>query len=182
MSKFLDNYSIQRTLRKQSGDIHQLICNGNSFICTNFGIAVFLHFGVNKDGPEIDQRVSSIIMKYVTHSFSIKQAVHYSQLYVLGRFCQFDYKQKNVLIYNATSPPDYNLQNFNASTYLYAGGCDAVCDEKDVDNLKEVLVNVKKYKKLRNYNHMDLTYGKNTRKDLYNDVLKAMNGERVARG
>jgi hypothetical protein len=138
--------------------------------------------GVNKDGPEIDYRVLPIIMKYLTHSISIKQTIHYSQLYLLGRFCQFDYKQKNVLIYNSTSPPDYNLQNFNVSTYLYAGGCDALCDEKDVDNLKEVLVNVKKYKKLGNYNHVDLVYGRNTRKDIFNDVLKAMNGEKVSRG
>lgn len=43
-----------------------------------------------------------------------------------GKFQQFDYGEKNLKIYNSTSPPDYELQNIKAPTFIYHGKQDLV--------------------------------------------------------
>lgn len=80
-------------------------------------------------------------------------------------------------VYNSSAPPSYNLNNVKAPMYIYSGSCDLMVAETDIEHLKEVLPNVKVYKSFKNFNHCDFNYGKNTRALLFEDILKAMNGE-----
>jgi len=46
--------------------------------------------------------------------------VHLAQEYNSGRFRQFDYgRAKNLQIYNASEPPDYNLANITMPVALF---------------------------------------------------------------
>lgn len=130
--------------------------------------------GFNKGEEELDTRILPSYLEHVAHSISIKQILHYIQISRSGTFSQFDYGNRNMQVYNSTAAPQYPLQNVKAPTFIYAGSCDMIVSERDVEHLSEVLLNVKKYKVFKNYNHCDFMYGKNSRPLLFNDILKAM--------
>ena len=133
--------------------------------------------GSNTGELQLDTRILADYIKHIAHTVSIKQVNHFFQLHSSGKFRQYDYQQGNQKIYNSSSPPDYNLSNVKAPTYLYSGRCDALVSELDVQTLRELLPNVKKYKSIRNYNHCDFNYGKNSREVLFHDIVKTMNSE-----
>jgi lysosomal acid lipase/cholesteryl ester hydrolase len=109
---------------------------------------------------------------------SLKQQIHFFQLSKSGRFQQFDYYDKNMEIYNQSKPPDYDLKLVLAPIYIYAGRLDALVAEKDVEHLRDVLPNVKKYQVLPTYDHTDFIFGKTSRSDVYEGMMKAMNSEK----
>lgn len=47
------------------------------------------------------------------------QLTHYYQNMINDDFRMFDYKNKNLIVYNTTKPPEYNLENVVAPLYLY---------------------------------------------------------------
>ena len=94
-------------------------------------------------------------------------------MHLSGKFRQYDYQDKNPNFYNTSQPPEYNLKNVKSPIYLYSGECDALISEIDVRHLKEVLSNVKLHRSVKNYNHCDFNYGKNSRSILFMDILKA---------
>lgn len=142
------------------------------------GATLSMICGQNKNGLELDTQVLPDFLQHIAHAVSIKQMNHYLQLYSSGKFQQYDYKERNVKIYNSTHPPSYNLSRVEIPIYLYSGGCDLMVAERDVERLKESLANVPKYQVVRNYNHCDFNYGKNSRSLLYEDIVKAINIER----
>lgn len=44
---------------------------------------------------------------------------------------------------------------------------------QDIETLRDRLPNVQQYRIMRNWNHLDFTYGKNARKYLYKDILQS---------
>lgn len=51
---------------------------------------------------------------------SVKTLMHYVQGYQSGKFRQYDYDQaKNLMIYNAVEPPDYDLANITIPIALF---------------------------------------------------------------
>jgi lysosomal acid lipase/cholesteryl ester hydrolase len=50
---------------------------------------------------------------------SIKQLIHYIQLYKSGKFQRFDYESHNHYHYGISVPPEYELKNVTVPTYLY---------------------------------------------------------------
>lgn len=54
------------------------------------------------------------------------QFTHFVQSMLSGKFRQYDYKKKNMKIYNSTSPPEYDLNNVKVAIYLYHGEDDAI--------------------------------------------------------
>lgn len=165
-------------ITNDSDSITEVICG------TAFGInlsEVFCKFllsaicGWNKNGPEADSRIFPKSGGRLVHSVSTKQILHYFQCYIREKFSQYDYGDRNMEIYNASQPPDYPLELIKTPVFLYAGLCDTIVAEGDVDLLSEVLPNVKKYKKIENYNHCDFSVGKNSRPILFNEILEAMN-------
>jgi lysosomal acid lipase/cholesteryl ester hydrolase len=135
--------------------------------------------GVNKNGSEMDERILPDYLKHIAHAVSLKQPNHYFQLYSHGGFQQYDCGLGNMLKYNQSTPPKYDLNKVKAPIYIYAGGCDMLVSQHDIENLKEILPNVRKYRVLSNYNHCDFNYGKNSRSILFEGILKSMNLERL---
>lgn len=80
-------------------------------------------------------------------------------------------------IYNSTQPPEYDLSSIKAPIYLYTGQRDIVVGVKDVGRLYNTLPNAKDFKIIKNFAHLDFTYGKNARKYVYFDILQSMERE-----
>lgn len=93
-----------------------------------------------------------------------------------GKFQQFDFgRDKNLKIYNSPDPPEYNLKNVTAPIYLYSASEDLLVDPRDVEKLENLLPNVKCYKKIEDWNHMDMLLGKNARKVIYEKIVQSLN-------
>lgn len=150
-------------------------CPQNEMFCK---LMYSIIMGKNKNGDECDWRIFKYHHKFLSTTMSMKQLLHYAQLFETDSFRQYDYDSDvNRKIYKSPTPPDYNLKNIKTSVYLYAGAQDAVVGIEDVEHLKHELPNVKKYKRLSNYNHGDLVYGRKSREDIYNDILKAFDND-----
>lgn len=155
--------------------VNSFLCQPNSLmldVCTNI---ISMVCGKNDNGTEIDTKVIPLLTKYISHAISTKQIHHYIQLYQSGKFQHYNYQSDNKMIYNQTFPPEYPLKKVNASIYLYSGVNDLLVAEKDIDRLREVLPNVIRYKSIKNYNHCDYQYGRNSRKVLFHSILKYIN-------
>lgn len=163
--------------RKSASLVNRAVCQENSFALGLCEASIQTVCGQNKEALEIDTRILPTIFNHMSHSASIKQMLHFLQLFKNGGFRQYDHQRKNMKVYNSSTPPSYNLDNIKAPTYLYSGSCDLMVAEKDIEHLREVLPNVKLYKNFKNFNHCDFNYGKNTRSLLFENILKAMNGE-----
>lgn len=59
----------------------------------------------------------------------MKQLVHFMQSMSSGKFRKFDYKMLNIKLYNATSPPEYNIQSITVPIYLYHAVEDAIASK-----------------------------------------------------
>lgn len=134
--------------------------------------------GGNAIGPESDSRFLHDGLEKLTHSFSVKQFLHYFQSFISQKFSQYDFgEDRNMELYNTTKPPEYPLENIKTPIFLYAGLKDLVVAEEDLDYISGILRNVKKYKKIFNYNHCDFATAKNSRELVFNEILEAMNAE-----
>lgn len=61
-----------------------------------------------------------MILSHDPAGASTKTLVHFSQGIQSGKFRQYDYgHEKNLLIYNTTEPPDYNLTNITVPIALF---------------------------------------------------------------
>jgi len=122
-------------------------------------------------------KLQSILATLVNHAsprVSINQLSHYVQSMQTGKFRQFDHRQMNWAYYNSSTPPDYQLKNVVSPIYLYQAAEDLLISRLDVEHLRDELPNVMQYRIIPNWNHVDFTYGRNSRKVLYLDILAAM--------
>jgi hypothetical protein len=60
----------------------------------------------------------------------MRQIIHYFQLLFSGRFRNYDFKSDNMLHYNTTSPPDYDIENIVTPLHLYHGAADEMIGRK----------------------------------------------------
>jgi lysosomal acid lipase/cholesteryl ester hydrolase len=169
------DFFAQTNLVDYASKIQKMMCSPSAGVCES---GMSLICGQNVGEVQLDSRILPDYMKHIAHAISIKQVNHYFQLFTSGKFRQYDYQARNHVKYNSTLPPDYNLQNVKAPVYMYSGGCDAIVSEIDIQNLRERLPNIKKYKSFRNFNHCDFNYGKYTRSILYEDILRWIDSER----
>jgi hypothetical protein len=104
----------------------------------------------------------------------MKQLIHFLQLHLSGKFHQFDHGEQNQEIYNSSHAPDYDLRNVIVPSFLYSTAEDILVSHKDVEYLKNSLPNAENHEIIPNFNHCDVTIGRNARKVLYENILKMM--------
>lgn len=198
-SRFSDNFNFF-SLVDYSTKIIETYCPVSAFnsltYCTNLW---FFLFGRNLDQTEIDPEMLLLVPEYISPTASLRQWNHFLQLSEGGTFKSFDFKSETSSFNNFKSPTDYNLANVKVPIYFYHAAEDlvvsrAVCSSvsfkglkqqltlklslQDVERLKSTLTtNVREYKIIPNWNHMDFVYSLNARILLYNNILTAMNNE-----
>lgn len=94
-------------------------------------------FGGNKtvDVNLVDSEFIPEIIPYLSPRVSVMQLTHYYQNMISGKFQEFDYKDKNFLIYKSATPREYDLKKVTASIYFYHAANDNLVTE-EVNNLQ----------------------------------------------
>lgn len=116
------------------------------------------------DVAEITPSIFDAVIQYYPAATSRKNLYHWSQIGLRGRFSRFDYRgERNLLEYNSSLPPDYDLSKVSMPIVLLAGSNDKVSLIENVNILSQKLPNVVKYivigRKLMN--HLDYVWGEN---------------------
>ena len=86
----------------------------------------------------------------------------------------FGVPSENVLHYNQTTPPIYDLTQVKVPVALYSGTNDWLADPTDVDFLRKVLPNIVDNLIVDIYNHQDFVWAVNTREVIYDRMLELM--------
>lgn len=162
--------------------------------CTNLW---FFLFGRNINQTEIQSNVLLEIPNFISPTASLMQWNHFLQLGQSGKFQTFDNRGDDAERNSYSSPSEYTLSNVKVPMFLYHAAEDLVVSRavsfsiskllsatakiissQDVERFKSVFKsNVREYKIIDNWNHMDFLYSRNARKVLYNGILQAMNNE-----
>ncbi|KAJ8952377.1 hypothetical protein NQ318_014468 [Aromia moschata] len=119
-------------------DALERICSDDSDFQEMCVFFLFLIFGFDND--QMDRSMFSKIFKTLPAGASVFQLTHYLQEIVSGHFRQYDYGvTKNMEIYNATEPPDYNLAAVTAPLALFYSLNDFFVGLTDLDRLTKEL-------------------------------------------
>ncbi|EFN63086.1 Lipase 3 [Camponotus floridanus] len=93
-------------------------------ICANL---IFIICGYDRE--ELNYTLLPIILSHDPAGASTKTILHYIQIYQTGKFRKYDYGlDKNLLVYNSSEPPDYNLANITVPIALFYGLGDWLVD------------------------------------------------------
>ncbi|KAG5674585.1 hypothetical protein PVAND_004539 [Polypedilum vanderplanki] len=161
------------------GPIARVLCNStmNNFTVQFCKAIIYTIVGTNTYQEEIDEAILPTLIDHISTKVSAHQLIHYAQMILSGRFRLYDFKWNNEQVYGTSYPPDYQISNIIAPLYLYRAPEDLLSSRRDVEHLMKLLKNVKYYRVIPNYNHVDFTYGRRSRKVLYNEILNFINME-----
>ncbi|XP_075166249.1 lipase 3-like isoform X2 [Haematobia irritans] len=107
---------------------------------------------------------------------SFRQTIHFMQIHNSQMFRQYDFGPKeNLLIYNQSTPTEYNLANVNPRwpIHLFYSDYDEIASKKDVEMLAEILGNrsVTHFINLKHFAHMDFIWASNIKEIINRPVL-----------
>ncbi|KAL1788835.1 tear acid lipase [Sigmodon hispidus] len=139
-----------------------------------------------------DQLNKSRIDVYITHSLagtSVQILLHYGQMkrrhrpqmkttnLLQGVFQAYDWGSLslNMLHYNQTTPPLYNVEDMKVPTALWSGDKDFLADLKDVANLKPRIPNLFYSKTIPGFSHLDFIVGINANHEVSQEILRFLN-------
>jgi len=130
-------------------------------------------------GPDYGNLNTTRIPVYGSHfpsGTSVKNMLHWYQIYTAKTLQAFDFgsAKENILHYNSSTPPQYNVSQLNVPTMFAAGGNDYLGDPRDVAWLEAQLAPgvIIHNLFLDDYNHLDLIWGLDAPQRVYTDILK----------
>ncbi|XP_019872667.2 lipase 3-like [Aethina tumida] len=106
---------------------------------------------------------------------SLGQIKHFSQAYQLKSFRQFDYgPNENMILYNSTLPPLYDLENMKVATYIFSSKTDLFASIDDVKKLVSILPNVVEFNIVpaEKFTHVDYIIANDLDILVFNKVLE----------
>ncbi|NWZ75595.1 LICH hydrolase, partial [Poecile atricapillus] len=120
-----------------------------------------------------ESRVDVYLARY-PDSTSLKNMLHWRQLYQTGEFKCYDYGSDNVLHYNQTTPPFYELENMKTPLAAWYGGQDWISAPEDVNITLPRISNVAYKKYIPEFVHFDFLWGKQVYEQVYKEMLDLM--------
>lgn len=72
------------------------------------------------------QALLPVLMSYFPSSISIKTLEHFVQVIRSGDFRQFDYGTENIVKYNSSLPPEYEIWKISLPVYMFIGNQDFI--------------------------------------------------------
>ncbi|XP_042718725.1 lipase member M-like [Lagopus leucura] len=114
---------------------------------------------------------------YLSHypdSTSLKNMLHWRQLYQTGEFKYYDYGSDNMLHYNQSTPPFYELENMKAPLAAWFGGKDWISAPEDVNITLPRITNVAYKKYIPEFVHFDFLWGMQVYEQIYKEILELM--------
>ncbi|XP_074780280.1 lipase member M-like [Athene noctua] len=114
---------------------------------------------------------------YLSHypdSTSLKNMLHWRQIYQTGEFKYYDYGSDNMLHYNQTTPPFYELENMKAPLAAWYGGRDWLSVPEDVNITLPRITNVVHKKYIPEFVHFDFLWSMQAYEKVYKEILELM--------
>ncbi|XP_025266501.1 lipase 3-like [Camponotus floridanus] len=151
------------------------ICDQNIEFCFNMISMIW-----GDDREQFNITLLPVILKNAPAGTSIKTILHFIQVFESGKFRKYNYgRERNLLIYNSTEPPNYNLSNTTVPIALFYADNDWIVDTEDVKRLYHSLSNVVDMYEVpwSKFNHVDFIWAKDAPKLVYDRILKIMKGK-----
>ncbi|XP_025831371.1 uncharacterized protein LOC108737783 [Agrilus planipennis] len=125
------------------------------------------------DGHEIPTNVLPQFYGHQGASVSVKDGIHFGQLFRTDKFQKYDYgPEGNLEMYGVRNIPSYNLSKVKVPTYIYCGKNDKLVTPKDCKKLAGSLPNNKNFTEVKNFNHVDFIYSRHARQLVYNNIVE----------
>ncbi|XP_062959325.1 lipase member J isoform X2 [Cynocephalus volans] len=120
--------------------------------------------------------IKSRLDVYFSHNpegTSVQNMLHWSQLLNSTHLKAFDWGSPylNLVHYNQTTSPLYNVTNMNVSTATWNGGSDLLADPEDVKILNSEITNHIYHKTISYYNHIDFLFGLDVYHQVYRKII-----------
>uniref|UniRef100_A0A8C3TRL4 Partial AB-hydrolase lipase domain-containing protein n=1 Tax=Catharus ustulatus TaxID=91951 RepID=A0A8C3TRL4_CATUS len=128
---------------------------------------------LNLSNGFLQSRMDVYLARY-PDSTSLKNMLHWRQLYRTGEFRYYDYGSDNMLHYNQTSPPFYELENMKTPLAAWYGGQDWISAPEDVNITLPRISNMAYKKYIPEFVHFDFLWGKQVYEQVYKEILDMM--------
>ncbi|XP_011184338.2 lipase 3 [Zeugodacus cucurbitae] len=122
--------------------------------------------------------INATLLPYIaeTHpaGISTNQGIHYIQLHNSNFFRQYDHGvQKNRKVYAQAEPPNYQLENVSADTYVYYGMSDTSVNWQDIQRLPEHISSLKLLYKVpdESWGHIDFIFAMKVKETINEQVI-----------
>uniref|UniRef100_A0A1B6HSA1 Partial AB-hydrolase lipase domain-containing protein n=1 Tax=Homalodisca liturata TaxID=320908 RepID=A0A1B6HSA1_9HEMI len=141
-------------------------------ICENYLFLICGH-----DPEQFDENLLPMILGHVPAGASTKTLVHYAQEIRSNHFQRYDYgAERNIILYNSTTPPLYNLSKVSVPVSLHYGDNDLLARPMDVSSLFSQLKNpVGMFRvNLSSFNHLDFLWGRDASTLVYSKIQSLM--------
>ncbi|KAM4851988.1 lipase member K [Thomomys bottae] len=151
------------------------VCNQKVFhpVCSNF---LFTMSGY--DPENLNMSRLDVYLSQGPAGTSVQNMLHWAQAVNSGQLQAFDWgnSAKNMMHFHQLTPPVYNITKMQVPTAIWSGGHDVVADIRDTEDLLPKVANLIYYKNIPHYNHLDFYLGKDAPKEIYQDLIKMMEG------
>uniref|UniRef100_A0A8D0P1S1 Lipase n=1 Tax=Sus scrofa TaxID=9823 RepID=A0A8D0P1S1_PIG len=151
------------------------VCNRKIFhhICSNF---IFTLSGF--DPKNLNMSRLDVYLAQSHAGTSVQNMLHWAQAVNSGQFQAFDWGNpyQNMMHFHQLTPPLYNVSKMEVPTAVWSGGQDRVADLKDVENLLPKITRLIYYKLIPHYNHVDFYLGQDAPHEIYQDLIRLMEG------
>ena len=86
----------------------------------------------------------------------------------------YDYGHENIIFYNQSTAPVYDIRKIKVPVALYAGGSDWLADLNDVNILRKDLPNILDDYSVEGWDHSDLVWATNAALIYYKRMIQLM--------
>ncbi|XP_004680955.2 PREDICTED: lipase member N [Condylura cristata] len=149
------------------------ICNNKILwvICSEF---MSLWAGSNKKNMNMSRM--DVYMSHAPTGSSIQNILHIKQLYRSDEFRAYDWgsEAENMLHYNQSHPPQYDLTAMKVPTAVWVGGHDVLITLQDVARLLPQIRNLRYFDLLPEWNHFDFIWGLDAAQRVYSKIIDLM--------
>ncbi|XP_032750908.1 tear acid lipase-like protein [Rattus rattus] len=160
--------------KSNANDILRFLCHREQIAtaCTSLLIVLFGYNPGNLNESRID-----VYTEHIPAGTSVRSVLHFSQGIRSGLFQAYDWGSEslNMLHYNQSTPPIYNIEDMKVRTAMWSGERDLLGDPKDVKNLAAKTPNLIYHEKIPHYNHMDFLLGKDAVVQVYRKIIEFIN-------
>ncbi|XP_032738926.1 lipase member J [Lontra canadensis] len=118
---------------------------------------------------------------YLSHNpagTSVQNMLHWSQVFHSSHLRAFDWGSPvlNLVHFNQSTSPFYDVRNMNVLTATWNGGNDLLADPQDVKNLLSEITNPIYHKTISFYNHIDFLFGLDAYQQVYREIIDIIQG------
>ncbi|KAM5322553.1 lipase member J [Glossophaga mutica] len=137
---------------------------------------LFMMYGY--DLKNLNMSRMDIYMSQNPAGTSVQNILHWTQLFNSSYLKAFDWGSPvlNLVHFNQTTAPLYNVTDMNVSTATWNGDSDLLADPEDVNILLSEIRNHIYHKTISYYNHIDFLFGLDAYHQVYREIIDIIQG------